>query len=171
MGNSWFNPGEEWYGFVSVSYGRYINKSFDLNLNASTGDFGHCRDSDDPAVRSDGSRVLNMLSRLTTGIVTVKYKFANGYLLKENAKIAPYVFLGAGMNNVTDFWWTNKSRVNKGNYGSINAGLGVRYNFTEKYNLTYNLGFGYFTSDNIDYRVQGINDMYMQHTFSLGINF
>ncbi|MCX6351926.1 MAG: hypothetical protein NTX03_08685 [Bacteroidetes bacterium] len=60
--------------------------------------------------------------------------------------------------------------MNIGSYTSLNGGVGVRYNFLEKYNFTYNLGFGYFTTDKIDFRSEGINDMYMQSTFSLGIN-
>jgi opacity protein-like surface antigen len=171
LGNSWFNPEEEWYGFVNASYSRYLNKSFDVSISVTSGDFGHCRDSDDPAVRPDGSKVLNMLSRLTTGIVSAKYKFANGYILKEQAKLAPFIYAGIGINNVTDYWWADKSRVNAGNYGSVNAGLGLRYNFYKNFNFTYTIGVGYFLTDKIDYRVQGINDMYLQNNFAVGINF
>ncbi len=163
LGNYWFKYKEEWYGFVKLSYSRYLNKSFDGMIFASVGDLGHCRESDDPVT------VLNYYSRMKSAIVALKYKFANGYILKEDSKILPYIFLGGGVNNLTDIW--NHKDVNPGNYTSINGGLGVTYNFTERFNLSYNLGFGYFTSDALDYIVKGSNDKYMQNTFLMGFNF
>lgn len=171
LGNPWFNPHDEWYGVGSLNYSRYLNKSFDISMTITTGDFGKCREEEDAQFRSDGTEVLNMLSRLTTGIVTVKYKFSNGYILKENSKMSPYIYLGGGINNISEYWWDDKTRANAGNYGSYNGGLGMRFNFYSKFNLTYNLGFGYFTSDNIDKRSEGTNDMYMQNTILLGLNF
>lgn len=181
LGNPWFSPKDEWYGIGTLTYSRYLNKSFDLSLNLTSGDYGKCREEDDPEFRPDGSRVLNMLSRLTTGIVTMKYKFANGYILKENAKISPYVYLGGGVDILTIghvgqpvaifYDGQGNYRANLGTYASINGGLGVRYNFGKNLNLTYNLGFGYFTTDNIDQRAQGADDMYMQNTLLFGVNF
>ncbi len=171
LGNAWFKSDEEWYGFVCFQYSHYLNRSFDMSASITFGDYGHCREKDESKFRSDGTVVLNMLSRLTSGVVSGKYKFANGYLLKEDAKIAPYIYIGAGINNVSNYWWENKNRVNKGNYTSLNGGFGLRYNCCEKFNFTYNLGFGYFTSDKIDYRSEGTNDMFMQHSIMFGINF
>lgn len=171
LGNPWFDAGDEWYGIASLNYNRYLNRSFDAGLLFTSGDYGHCRDKEDAQFRPDGSEVLNMLSRLTTGIVTVKYKFANGYILKESARLAPYVYLGGGINNISEYWWAAKDRANTGYYGSVNGGLGVRYNLCRNFSVTYNLGFGMFTSDNIDKRVQGSNDMYMQNTILFGVNF
>lgn len=169
LGNSWFNLKEEWYGFFYLGYNRYLNKSFDIALSITYGDYGHCREEDDVPIRPDGSQVLNMYSRLTTGNLAFRYKFANGYLLKENAKLSPSIYIGSSINNLTDIW--THYRVNSGNYISINGGFGLRYNFTEKINFNYNLGIGYFTTDKIDNRSQGINDMYMQNSFALGFNF
>jgi hypothetical protein len=171
LGNPWFNPKDEWYGVGSLNYGRYLNRSFDISLALTSGDYGHCRDEDDERFRPDGSEVLNMLSRLTTGVIAVKYKFTNGYILNENAKIGPYIYLGGGINNISEYWWANKTRANTGNYGSYNGGLGVRYNVCSHLNVTYNLGFGYFTTDNIDKRAEGTKDMYMQNTILFGVNF
>jgi len=33
LGNAWFKLDEEWYGFVSIHYNRYFNKSFDFNAS------------------------------------------------------------------------------------------------------------------------------------------
>jgi hypothetical protein len=171
LGSVWFDLEEELYGFAAVYYNRYLNKSFDLTTSLTYGEFGHCREPDESAYRDDGTEILNMLAGLTTFVISGKYKFANGYLIKEEAKICPYVFLGAGINNITEKFWPDKTRAREGFYGSINMGLGFRYNFSEKFNFTYNLSFGYFTSDNMDKRVEGSNDMYMQNAGMLGINF
>jgi hypothetical protein len=171
LGNAWFVSDEEWYGFIALHYSRFINKSFDMTSSITFGDLGHCREEDESQFRSDGSEVLNMLSRLTSVVFSLKYKFANGYILKENARLSPYVYLGVGVNNISEYWWSNKNRAIVGNYGSLNGGLGIRYNFLEKYNFTYNMGIGYFTSDKIDNRVEGRNDMFMQQTILLGMNF
>jgi hypothetical protein len=171
LGNAWFKPEEEWYGFVSLRYSHYLNKSFDVTASLTHGDYGHCRESDEERFRDDGTEVLNMLSRLTSGVLLMKYKIANGYMINENAKFAPYIYLGGGVNNISNHWWKDKNRVNTGNYGSINGGLGLSYNFYKNLSFTYNLGFGYYSSDNIDRRIDGSNDMFMQHSFLVGVNF
>lgn len=169
LGNYWFKLDEEWYGFVSIQYGRYLTKSFDINATVTHGDYGKCREENSAIYREDGTEILNMLSRLTTGVLSVKYKFANGYLLKENAKFAPYVYVGGGFNNVSNHWWNDKTRVNPGNFTSINGGAGITYNFYKNLSFTYQAGIGYFTSDDLDFRDS--NDKYLQNNFLLGINF
>lgn len=164
LGNSWFNLGEEWYGFGNITYSRYLNKSFDAMVNASIGDIGRCRDDD------ASLSVLNLYARMTTVVVAAKYKFANGYILKENAKIAPYIFFGAGYNYLVDIW--NHKDCNAGSYLTLNGGVGVNYNFCKRYNIGYRLGIGYYTKPGaVDYITTGMHDMFMQHTFCVGINF
>ena len=169
LGNSWFKPDEEFYGFLSLSYSRYLGKSFDGMLTLTSGDYGHCRDNMDPEYWSDGSPVLNMLSRLTSGVVALRYKFANGYLLQEDARFAPYIYAGLGFNNASNIW--RSPRVNAGNYASLNAGAGLRYNFLKRYNVGYNLALNYLLSDKIDFRTDGGNDMQIQQALSVGISF
>jgi len=171
LGSVWFKMDEELYGFAGIYYNRYLNKSFDLSISLTTGDYGHCVEEDDSLYREDGTEVLNMLGRLTCFIISGKYKFTNGYILKENARIAPYIFFGGGVINMSEHWWPNKERANTGYFGSINGGVGARYNFSEKFNFTYSLGFGYLTTDKLDKRSEGSNDMIMQSTGMLGFNF
>ncbi len=172
LGNTWFNFHEEWYGVLRLEYSRYLFSSIDVTVSSTSGDFGHCKDAEDPALWPEGTPVLNMHSRLTTGNIQLKYKFANGYLLKEESRIAPYLYAGAGIDNVQDIW-THNTRVNPGTYIAITGGAGVRFNFCEKISFTYNIGFGYFTNDKLDfgYGTHNSNPMYMQNTYSLGYNF
>jgi OmpA-OmpF porin, OOP family len=166
MGNTYFEPGEEVYGFFHFALNRYVNPSFDVSLSATKGDLGRCLEPED--VIKYNSHFM-MRARMTSAFFTLKYKLNNGYFLKENAKLYPYFSLGVGMNDLKDIWAEN-TRVNKGKYGSINAGFGVKYNFTERYSLGYHLGFGRFNSDEIDFKKQGGNDQYMQNTFVFGVN-
>ena len=163
LGNSWFNFSEEWYGFVNLSYSRYLNKSFDALAFGTVGDIGRCRDDD------ASHNVLNLYVRMSSAVFALKYKFANGYLLKEDARISPFIFLGAGINNLTDIW--NHIDCNAGNDMTINGGVGATYNFTKRFNFGYRMGFGYFTKPGaMDYSAS-MRAMYMQNTFCLGFNF
>ncbi len=76
LGNTWFNIKEEWYGFYSLNYARYLTPSFDINITTTIGDYGKCVDDDEYPYWSDGTPILNMYARLTTGIISIKYKFA-----------------------------------------------------------------------------------------------
>ncbi|HWY98959.1 MAG TPA: hypothetical protein VNY36_07740 [Bacteroidia bacterium] len=175
LANTWFDFGYEWYGVLPISYSRYLNNSFDGTVSTTIGDFGHCQnDPDDIQFWPDGVKKLAMSSRLITGNVSIKYKFANGYLLKEDAKISPYVYAGVGINDVMNDQWT-LGRVNAGIYYTLTGGAGVRYNFTEKFSFTYNIGFGMFNNDKMDYgdvnSPHPMNPIYMQNTYTLGYNF
>ena len=163
LGNSWFEPEEEWYGQITIQFRRYLNRSFDASFQMSSGDYGHCREDDEPEFRPDGSLILNMLSRLTTGVFALNYKFANGYILKEDARL--------GIDNISNFFWTDKNRVHTGTFGSVNAGWGLRYNFNKRFHVAYQMGFGMFNTDRIDERVEGSNDKYLQQSVLIGINF
>lgn len=163
LGKTFFVMHEEMYGFFRLSCDYYLNKSFDLSVTSTIGDFGHCRDwNDDPTN-------LDMRSRMFKIGPSVRYKFANGYLLKENSLFSPFIFAGASFINLKDVW--DGERVNEGNYFSLDGGAGLVCNFTERYSMGYSLGFGYFLSDNLDYADYGSNDFYMQNSFFIGMNF
>lgn len=195
LGNSFFKFNTVCFAGVSANFGLYLNKSFDLNLGGSMGQFGYCQ------TEADANRVVSLKQRcpgctnrlgmgelrafMVSGNIALKYKFANNIFLKENSKLAPYIYLGMGINSLTD----NMGRhcVNEGNHLSINAGLGIKYNITERLNIGYNIGLGcfmtkkvYYTnalaSEDTDQDAEGIKmakrkDMYMQNTLFLGFNF
>jgi len=155
---------------LCVDYSRYICKSFDATLSLRSGDFGHCREEDEKAIRDDGTEVLNMRSRLTSAIISFRYKFANDCLIKASAKLAPFIYAGAGLNKLRDIWTSAHDRVNEGTYASLNFGAGLRYQITDRYSFSYNLHLGYFMSDAIDKVARGKDDMYIQNIVMLGIN-
>ena len=193
LGNSFFKFNSVCFAGVVSNFGVYMNKSFDLNLGASIGHFGfHPQHEDGEIVPlelrcpgCDGLGMGELRSLMVSGNIAVKYKFANDRFLKENSKLAPYIYAGIGMNHLSDNM--KKQCVNVGNHFSINAGAGLKYNITEKFNISYNCGIGCFTSRKVyntanteletividaDYlKAEKRKDFYMQNSISLGINF
>lgn len=198
LGSSFFKFKEVCFGNVTSSFGMYLNKSLDLNFGVGVGHFGYCQTATDKTrivaqeLRCPGCTdqfgMGELRSLIISGSTTVKYKFANGKLLKENSKIAPYIYAGTGVNYLSD----NMKRqcVNTGIHFSLNAGTGLTYHITEKFNIGYNLGIACFvsgkvynsnegavnneTNDHRDKEVERIErrkDLIMQHGLSLGMNF
>lgn len=180
LGNGFkVNSYDSWRGAVVLQAGYYLNPSFDAGLFGSLGDLGFCQtfdvsnlpvESEDQCPGCEGRVGLgNLSSRLAAAGLSLKYKFANGYLLKEHSRVQPYVYAGAAFNHLTDRMKMNC--VKTGNYLSVNAGLGVRFKITERINIGYNMGIGYFTQDDMDFMSHGgSNDYYMQNALLLGID-
>jgi len=178
LGNGFTFKNNTSYGSVNANVNYYICNSFDIGLFSSIGDYGFCQPEgkakteiaiDDRCAGCLGRvGIGNLSSRLTTGGVLLKYKITNGYLLSETAKLKPYVFFGAAANSITDIM--RMQCVNPGNYFSLNAGAGVKYYVSDRINFGYNLSFGYFTSDHLDYKMSRRNDMNIQNTLFVGID-
>jgi opacity protein-like surface antigen len=196
LGNSFFKFKETAFGGGSLNLGLYLNKSFDVNVGGSIGHFGYCQTEEDkkrvvaleyrcPGC-TDRLGMGELRSMMISGNTAIKYKFANGYLLKEDSKIAPYVYAGVGINYLSDVM--KRNCVNVGNHFTINAGAGVKYNITERLNIGYNLGVGCFMTKKVyytnaiaennevekdadDIKMEKRKDFYMQHALTLGFNF
>jgi hypothetical protein len=186
LGNSFFKFNTVCFDGGAVSFGYYLNKTFDFNLSTSVGDFGYSQTAADAnrivaiADRCPGcvgrTGMGELRSRMVSGNIAVKFKFANGVILKEDSKVSPYVYFGCGNNHLTDNM--HRDCVNVGNHFSLNSGAGVKYNLNERFNIGYSLGLGYFTSDKVyatnntsdAVQMQGKKDMYMQNTLFIGIN-
>ncbi|MES2477531.1 MAG: outer membrane beta-barrel protein [Bacteroidota bacterium] len=178
LGNGFSFKNETWTGGGGINLAYYLNKSFDLGISTFLGDLGYCQPQKiattevDVSLRCSGcvDRVGlgNLNSRMISGGLFVRYKFNNNLFIKENAAIRPFVTLGAAMNNVTDRMEMNC--VNPGNYMSVNAGIGVKYSISKTINFGYQMTYGYFTSDKIDFMSHGSNDQFLQNTLFVGID-
>ncbi len=195
LGNSFFQFNTTCFGGGAATVGMYFNKSFDINLGVTIGHFGYCQtESDKNRIVSESKRcpgckdLLGMgelRSRMTAGNIVIKYKFANSYLLNENSKLSPYIFLGMGINNLYDNM--HRNCVNAGNHFTLNGGLGLKYNINERFNIGYNLAVGRFSGGKVynsnlsnddsqiknadDLKMEKRKDFYMQNGLSFGINF
>jgi len=186
LGSSFFKFNTSCFGAEVLTFGYYLDRTFDFNVSASIGDYGYCQPASEankvipisqrcPGCR-DKSGMGELRSRMFSGNIALKYKFANGTIFQEDSKIAPYVYVGMGINYLTDRM--KRQCVNTGNHFSVNGGSGFKYNINEQLNIGYNLGIGYFTKDKVYASVNDINNMkmkdkndkYMQHTLFIGIN-
>lgn len=177
LGNSFKLGNTSSYGAVILNFSYYLNRSFDLGIFGSKGDYGFCQpdkianeevDIDERCGGCERDGLGNLNSRLTAAGVFAKYKFNNGYLLKENTKLKPYIYVGAAVNSIRDVMRMNC--INPGTYLSLNAGIGFKYYINERVNVGYNLALGYFTSDRLDFMTHNTNDMYLQNSVTIGID-
>jgi Outer membrane protein beta-barrel domain len=195
LGNSFFALKSTFFGAITSNISQYVNSSFDANVGASIGHFGYCQtDADKTRIVSQELRcpacpntlgMGELRSLIVSGNIGFQYKFTNGYLLKENAKFAPYLYLGIGINHLSDNMQRNC--VNVGTHATINTGAGIKYNITNKINIGYNLGVGYFISkkvyytnpslftitemDEEDKAIEKRKDLILQNSIFVGINF
>ena len=195
LGNSFFKFNGTCFGGLATTFGVYLNRSFDANVGGSMGHFGYCQtDADANRVVSLKQRCPGCTDRLgmgelrslmISGNIAIKYKFANGYLLSENSKFAPYVYAGVGINRLSDNM--KKNCVNVGTHFSVNGGVGVTYNINQRFNIGYNIALGCFvtkkvyytnsqagdsgTMDTDDMKIEKRKDFYMQNSLTFGVNF
>ncbi len=202
LGNSFFKFNTTAFGGFSGNAGLYLTKSFDVNVGGTVGHFGYCQTDEDkkrivpieqkcPGCPGEERGMGELRSLMIAGNIAVKYKFANGIFLKENSKIAPYVYVGAGINRLSDNM--RRNCVNVGKHFSVNAGVGVKYNFNERFNIGYNLAVGCFVTKKHVYSSNGIKgitaetaaaetnseemkmanrkDFYLQNAVTFGFNF
>lgn len=195
LGNSFFQFNTTCFAGGTLNFGMYLNRSFEANIGGSIGDFGYCQtDADKQRVVAlkfrcpgctDRLGMGELRSRMISGNLAIRYKFANGYILKEEAKFAPYVYAGLGLNQLIDNM--KKNCVNVGNHLTINAGAGVKYNICERFNIGYNVALGCFVGKKVyytnamaggdsdmdadDMKIERRKDLYLQNSLFLGFNF
>ena len=186
LGNNFFKFKSCCFGAEVFTAGLYLDKTFDLNISATVGDYGYCQSSADAkrfvpiSERCPGckgrSGMGDLRSRMVSGNIALKYKLNNGIIFNEDSKLAPYLYGGLGLSYLTDRM--KRECVTVGSHFSLNAGVGLKYNITEKLNAGYNLGVSCFTADKV-YATNGNNhsgmygktDKCLQNTLYIGMNF
>lgn len=160
IGNGFFNFDKALYGFGKLNLGLYLNKSFDLNLGGTYGETGY--------YTADSSN-LNMLGRMGQGQLALKYKFANGYILKETSIIQPYLYISGGAANFADVP-SYVNRIKNGTFATANAGAGFNIMLTKNVYLTYNMGYIWNNTDQLDFTTKASNEQNLQHSLTIGFN-
>ncbi len=161
LGDAFFRFERPAYGFGTVNFGFYLNRSFDLNIGFSYGGYGYFTPADS---------ALNLRGRMGQAQLVGRYKFANGYILKEDSRWKPFVYLGAGAINFTEVPNEEVQRINNQSAFTANAGAGLTYQLNNRYGLTYNLGYIWVDSDDVDFRIGKSNEQVLQHSITLGMN-
>lgn len=158
LGNGFLDWDPWVYGHFGVSFNRYVNPSFDLNLQVETGSYGYWESS-----------TSNFFAKKTDGTMLLRYKFNNGYALKEEALVAPFLAAGFGfasfaaeedeIRTVTDDW-----------DAFVTLGGGFRFNVDPRYSFEYQFLYNFTNGDRRDMNMtDDLNDRFISH--SLGIIF
>ena len=123
--------------------GRYINPSFNLKADFTFGKVWF------PEVAAYPNVVKDMYENrhIYDFGVNLEYKLNNGYILKEKAIVAPYLFTGLGFNNIIDYGKAKGTDINT--YIPFGLGLTVRatnwlsFNLQSSYKLNLDNSFDY----------------------------
>jgi outer membrane protein OmpA-like peptidoglycan-associated protein len=113
----------------------YINPSFNTSLNFSRGKMRH-------------ERIYSaVVSDLSANLI---YKFNNGYILKENARFAPFLLTGFGISNTQkqDFFF---DEFDGGIHPMIPFGVGVDIRMNEKTDITLSGTYNNTIDDTYNY--------------------
>jgi len=174
-GNGIFETKKSWYSGGGMSLTGYLSPSFDLGLQGTFGKYGYYTDE-----------VNYFVGTKMDASLFTHYKLNNGYLLKEDAKLSPFISLGIG------FATYGLLSTDKGEYPTIikdkadlviPMGIGLKYQFNNWLALQYQYLYNITNSDLHDQNRTGLvnnffgtpsypgiksgNDMYGQHIFGL----
>lgn len=188
-GSSLFFATGPGYQGVGGSFGVYLNKSFDVNIFGSSGDIGFYNqvyNEETFEVEREGFR-----ARMLQGMIGVTYKFANGYLMKENARFKPYLRAGWGVtqsiskfteNAVLPDYSQNRTWFSSG----WNAGAGLKVALTDAFDLVLSSQLNYSFDDSYDaapYEIAGsrlssaqegnkpLHDIWLYNSVGIAFNF
>lgn len=150
----------------SATLGRYLNSSFDAVFRVSYFN-----------VESEGT-IGNFDAWLFNTNLNLKYKFNNGYLLKEDATLSPFLVAGLGYTNADTKGRVLGAAFDK-KYDNVNfyyaAGLNIRID--ERWSIALESGIYYPMSDRYDgYKnkvrdTKSYNDKFMHNTIGVVYNF
>jgi outer membrane protein OmpA-like peptidoglycan-associated protein len=154
-----------------IRIARYLSPSFDLGLAGSFGRY----DFSNPDSTAVGNPFAFRTFRSTTWDLNLntRYKFNNGYILKENAFIQPYLTLGVGYNAF-------KSRASAldtagRNEGGLNIPVGGGFNFalSKRFSLNLQSTYNFNNVDEYDNasNLGRNNDKYLYTSIGATYNF
>lgn len=158
LGNGFFkfndvniNPG--------LRLGRYLNPSFDLGLNAGFGRY------DFSEVDETIFNQALLRTKTFNADLNLRYKFNNGYILKENSLFGPYLTAGVGYFRLkgrkTPFTlMDNDQKLYE--YLNIPVGIGTTINLSNRINLFIQGTYNYTNGDRYD-RIESFRRGYDKH--------
>lgn len=126
------------YSGGGLSLAAYLNRSFDLGLQGSFGNYGYYVD-----------QINHFAGNKFDASLFGHYKFNNGYILPEDAKWAPFLSLGVGFakyslsNNASPY---PTIIVDKPDF-VVPVGLGIKYQLTKTIAFQYQYLYNFTNSD------------------------
>jgi outer membrane protein OmpA-like peptidoglycan-associated protein len=164
LGNDFwnFNFGEQNKPALGLSLNKYMTSSFNLGLEGYKGNIAQ---SDDSSSYNDDLWLINL---------RLRYKFYNGYFLKEDATVGPFVNVGVGLN-MADVHATYvndgvSTRVSEDDtHLNIYAGAGLRFRLNDYIALDWQTGINLPAYDQYDGDDES-TDKILQHSLGLIVN-
>jgi OmpA-OmpF porin, OOP family len=160
LGNGWYSTNQAAYGLVGLSLSRYLTERFDASLFLTRGEAGHQAPRD---FSMSEDVLFNYRVSLTTANLLARY-----HLRDRETRLNPYVFGGLSYIRQEGFGGQHLNR-RKFEYSLPTGGFGFHYRFNPVVSFQFQETFMYTSSDDIDYRVKGMNDAYLLH--SIGFTF
>jgi len=173
------------YTAGGVALGYYLNPSFNVGLRSIFGDYGYYENN------------VNFFrgTKLDASLYT-QYKFNNGYILKKDSRLSPFLTVGLGLaaygiNSSFDKSGSDPTLsptiITKGVDLILPVGAGLKYQITERIAIQYQYLYNFTNSDVHDQNRSGgdVNlvfgtpvhpaykggyDTYGQHIFSVVFN-
>ncbi len=150
LGNGFFEFDEIWKDEgIGVSLEYYLSPAFDVTLK---GTYFHLDYKDDNGTYSKGKGGYADLvgadygswrfnGDMLTGTANLKFKFNNGWLLKEESLIAPFAIGGVGVMRIHSESFRNTRRNSK-NYSNMALyyGAGLNFRLSEYFNMIFEAG-------------------------------
>jgi outer membrane protein OmpA-like peptidoglycan-associated protein len=169
------------YTGLGISAGYFLSPSFDLGLQGSFGKYGHESAAYGDAFMKDHRFVGNKLDMSLFS----HYKFNNGYILKEESKLSPFVSLGLGIatySKLSTDLGASPTILKEGVDLIIPIGIGLKYQISRSLAIQYQYLYNITNRDNHDEiegpkfffdskTENGRNDVYGQHWISLAFSF
>ncbi len=153
--------------FVWGTYlGRYLNSSFDLTGNVNGGMLGY---------RYSGHQYGKFTAKAIDASLMIKYKFNNGYFLKEDAFFAPYLTAGIGGYQAWDIineGYVPQQQVDNMTVLDIPFGIGFKFRLSETTSINLQSIYHYGFTDELDNikNVNSDNDGWLHTSLGLGFN-
>jgi len=147
------------YGHAGLAVNRYLNPSFDLSLQAGHGTYGFWE-----------SPTVNFMAKKTDAAMLLKYKLNNGYFIKEDAVIAPFLAAGFGFASFAAEKDQIRTRVDDWD-AFIPLGGGLRFNVLPQLALQYQILYNFTNGDVRDLdKTDTKNDRFISQSIGIIIN-
>src|SRR5688500_7228467 len=144
----------------AISFQQYLNPSFNLVEKLSFNQVQY----------QNMFKTMGVDADLFTLNVKLKYKFNNGYILKEDATISPFIVAGIGGTYIESKVFTDSgnSTISSGTIqANAAAGVGIYFRFSERVGFEIANTLNMPLYDAWDGVSEGNNDVHLQHSAGL----
>jgi outer membrane protein OmpA-like peptidoglycan-associated protein len=153
----------KWQGYKfpsALSISRNLNPSFNVFAQFGVSQLEKDRMASINQPLSD--------DKFWTGDLNIAYKFANGYILKEQCWFDPYIYLGIGASSIKDLDATNGTT-----YLKQVTGVGFNFWLTENVGLNFQGAYDYIITPKVvtPTTTEAKRDDYMHYTMGVKIRF